>query len=402
MNHRSKDKHSKMVSWATAASVLLCLSYQVCADAPYIDPEDDAENYGDISNLLFWNTAQKVSGFRNYRYLAEARRVAAGPSPGSLHYAPRELGSFSFEFNGATMSLDDYIRHHNIAGLLVIQDGTIVYERYELGNTADTLWLSWSIAKSVTSLLVGAALHDGYIASIDEKVSDYLPRLKDSSYDDVTIRHLMQMSSGVAWDEDYADPESDINTIEWDTLSIYEQLRHKPRVAEPGEVFSYNTAETNLVGTLLRSAIGNNLSTYLSEKIWRPFGMQADAYWTLSEPGGGEHGGSNLSATLRDYGRIGLFALNDGVLPDGSRVLPQGWMAASTSPSPGADTYGYLWWLGADGVFAASGIFGQAIRIDPVSKIVIAQHSAREAASRPDDWALQAAFFQALVSHLSN
>lgn len=402
MRRRWKTERLKQIGWATAASILLCVSYQVRADAPYIDPADDAENFGDSADLLFWNTRQKIAGFRNYRQLSPTRRVAAGSNPGHLPYDPVDLSSFRFDFDGATISLDDYVRQHNVAGLLVIQDGTIVYERYELGNTVDTLWLSWSIAKSVTSLLIGAALQDGYIASIDEKVSDYLPRLKNSSYDEVTIRHLMQMSSGVAWNEDYADPESDINTLVWDTLSIYEQLRHKPRVSPPGEVFSYNTAETNLVGTLLRSAIGNNLSTYLSEKIWQPFGMQADAYWTLSEVGGGEHGGSNLSATLRDYGRIGLFALHDGALDDGVRILPDGWMAASTAPSPGADTYGYLWWLGADGVYAASGIFGQAIRIDPVSKIVIAQQSAREAASSPADWALQAAFFQALVRRLSN
>jgi CubicO group peptidase (beta-lactamase class C family) len=371
-----------------------------CGDAPYIDPADDEAHFGDLENVLFWDTPQKVAGFRNMKTLAWTRQVDAGTDPYPLPEKNADLSDFSFVYEGTVFTIDDYIRSHNVAGLLLIKDGFMVYERYELGNSAESLWMSWSVAKSVTSLLVGAAIQDGYIKNVDEKVSDYLPRLQNSSYDDVTIRNLMQMSSGVQWDEDYADPESDINTITWDTLSIYEQLRDKPRIAAPGEVFNYNTAEINLVGTLLRSAVGNNLSTYLSEKIWQPFGMERDALWNLSEPGGGEFGGSSLNATLRDYGRIGLFALKEGRLRDGTKVLPEGWMAESATPSQGLERYGYLWWLRGEGTYAASGIFGQAINIDPVNNIVIAQHSAREAASLPNDWALQRAFFKAITAQL--
>jgi len=210
------------------------------------------------------------------------------------------------------------------------------------------------------------------------------------------------MSSGVAWNEDYADPESDVNTATWDTLSLYEYLRNKPRVAAPGEKFNYNTAETNLAGTLLRSAIGNNLSTYLSEKIWKPLGMGSDANWMLSEVGGGETGGCCISATLRDYGRLGLFALHNGRLADGTQVLPEGWMAESTTPSKGNPGYGYFWWLYADGTYRASGIFGQAIYINPQENVVIAMHSARAVASNQPDWALQSAFFTALTGAVKN
>ncbi len=372
----------------------------VHGDAPYIDPADDAAYFGDINNVLFWTTPQKVAGFRNMKTLAWTRQVDAGTDPYPLPEKLIDLSDFSFVHGDVALTIDDYIRSHNVAGLLIIKDGFVVYERYELGNSDESLWMSWSVAKSVTSLLVGAAIQDGYIKNVDEKVSDYLPRLKNSSYDDVTIRNLMQMSSGVQWNEDYADPESDINTIRWDTLSIYEQLRHKRQVDVPGEVFNYNTAETNLVGTLLRAAVGNNLSTYLSTKIWQPFGMEFDAAWNLSEQNGGEFGGSSLNATLRDYGRIGLFALHDGRLRDGTRVLPEDWMAESVTPSQGLARYGYLWWLRDGGTYAASGIFGQAIHIDPVNNIVIAQHSAREAASLPDDWALQGAFFEAISDQL--
>jgi len=377
-------------TWANIAS----------ADAPYIDPADDEKYFGDVINTLFWTLEEKVSGFRNMDRLTVTRRVEASDSASLLPYRNVEFSDFQFEYDGQTFSVGDYIRRHNVAGLLVIKDGSVVLERYELGNSAESRWISYSVAKSVTSLLVGAAIQDGYIESVEEKVSDYLPRLKNSSYDDVTIRHLMHMVSGVEWNEDYADPESDISTIEWDTLNIYEQLKIKPRVAEPGAIFNYNTAETNLIGTLVRAAIGNNLSTYLTEKVWKPFGMEFDASWNLTEEGGGEFGGSSLNATLRDYGRIGLFALSDGRLQDGTRVLPEGWMAESTTPSEREDRYGYLWWLRGEGEYAASGIFGQAIHIAPRDNLVIAQHSARESASMPEDWAFQLAFFRAITAHL--
>jgi len=388
-------------SFVLATLVLISAwAHIVHADAPYIDPVDDEANFGPPGEDLFWTTAQKVAGFRNLEKLAWTRTIEAGGDIYPLPVRKIDLSDFQFNFEETVITLEDYIREQNVAGLLIIKDGYIVYERYELGNTAESRWLSWSVAKSVTSLLVGAAIKDGYIESVDEKVSDYLPRLKNSSYDDVTIRHLMHMVSGVEWNEDYADPEADINTIEWDTLSVYEQLRDKPRAADPGTLFNYNTAETNLIGTLLRSAIGNNLSTYLTEKIWRPFGMESIAYWELSEPGGGEFGGSSISATLRDYGRIGLFAMRNGKLADGTRVLPDGWIAESTTSSPGYEYYGYLWWLRGEGAFAASGIFGQGIHIDPAHNLVIAQHGALEVASQRSDWAPRLAFFRAIAIEL--
>ncbi len=183
-------------------------------------------------------------------------------------------------------------------------------------------------------------------------------------------------------------------------MALYEYLRDLPRNSTPGEAFNYNTAETNLVGNLLRSAIGNNLATYLEEKIWKPFGMGEAANWVLTEPGGGEFGGSRISATLRDFGRIGLFALGNGQLADGTQVLPASWMDESTSPSRGNAGYGYLWWLNPNGSYHANGIFGQGIYINPQENIVIALHSARPDASNGADSALQDALYAALVDML--
>lgn len=362
----------------------------------------DAADFGKAEDQLFWTLQQKIAGYRNMEKITWARQVPSGDNPYPLPRNETDLGGVTFTFADERWSVDDYVQRQNVAGLIVVKDGSIVYERYELGNTEHSRWLSYSVAKSVTSLLVGAALNDGYIDSIDEKISNYLPRLKNSAYDQASIRNILQMASGVAWNEDYADPQSDLNMTPWDTLQLYEYLRDRPRASLPGEVFNYNTAETNLVGTLLRAAIGNNLSTYLSEKIWKPFGMEHDAYWVLSEPGGGEFGGSSLNASLRDYARLGLFAMRNGELPGGRKVLPDGWMAESTAPSPGHAGYGYLWWLRGGNAYAASGIFGQAIHIDPDENVVIALHSARDVASNREDWALQRTLFAALIDAVSH
>jgi CubicO group peptidase (beta-lactamase class C family) len=375
--------------FAAAATAEDRVPLDPASDGDYLPPEN--------SSALFWEGREQLAGFRNIDRLGPVRQIHASGHVLELPRAEIDLGSVVFTLDGTDMTVDEYIRRQRAVGLLVIRDGRIVFERYTLGNDESTRWISFSVAKSVVAMLFGAAIHDGYIDSVDEKVTDYLPRLADSAYAEATIRDLLQMASGVAWNEDYADPESDVARATWDTLSLYRYLRDKPRATQPGEVFNYNTAETNLAGTLLRAAIGNNLSTFLAEKLWQPYGMEADAYWQLTEPGGGEFGGCCISATLRDYGRLGMFALSGGVLPDGTRVLPEGWMGESTSPSKGFAGYGYFWWLKDNGAFEASGIFGQSIYIDPRHDVVIALHSARPDASRDADWELQDAFLEALV-----
>lgn len=396
---------TQRITFATllAFSLLLLNNNQTAhADAPTIDPADDIKYLESAkkSPILFWSPEQQVAGYRNNDKLTPTRKVTASKSPLLLPVEKVDLDNIKIRYDNKVLTTDEYFTRQNVAGLLVIKNGKIVYERYGLGNSKDSLWISFSVSKSVTSMLIGAAIQDGYIKSVDEKVTDYLPRLKGSSYDQATIRNILQMSSGVQWNEDYADRNSDVSTADWATLKLYEYLRGKPRNSKPGKVFNYNTAETNLAGTLLRSAIGNNLATYLTEKIWQPFGMESDANWQLSEPGGGEFGGCCISATLRDYGRIGLFALKGGRLADGTRVLPEKWMTESTTPSRSSPRYGYFWWLRARGSFEASGIFGQGIYINPAENIIIALHSARADASKDTDWEWQYALFDALTDAL--
>ena len=383
------------------ASLLLATS--VWAQAPrYVDPARDLENLptGGGSLGQAGDDAQIIR-FRNWAALSPTRQIRAGDDVLTLPRQEQDFSSLRYTVDGRQYSLDDYMVQTHVGGLLVLKDGAIVLERYGLGNTEDSLWVSFSMAKSVTSLLLGAAIQDGYIISADEKVTDYLPRLKGSSYDQATIRHVLQMASGVQWNEDYADPRSDVATYPGgDVVQLFSFLGSKPRVAEPGELFNYNTGETDLVGALVRAAIGNNLASYLEHRIWRPFGMEADANWATHGPGGGERGGCCINATLRDYGRLGLFVMGGGVLRDGTAVVPPDWIARSIEPSPGSAGYGYLWWLMGDGVFRASGIYGQGIYINPANDLVIVVLSAWPVATGSEYSSHRNSFFSAVDAML--
>ncbi len=354
----------------------------------------------DTNAILFLQGEQQLAAFRNSSVLAPMRRIEASKSPLELPMAERQLLKVNIPLKGRQLSLEDYLAEQRVAGLIAIKDGEVMLERYQLGNSAESKWISFSVAKSVVSLLIGAAIKDGYIESLDQKVTEYLPQLKGSGYEQSTIRNLLQMASGVEWNEDYADPESDVADANYETLALYEHLRQKKAVAPAGELFNYNTAETNLAGTLLRSAIGNNLSTYLQQKIWQPFGMESDAYWQLTEEAGGEFGGCCINATLRDYARIGLFALNEGKLRNGNSVLPDNWLADSIAPSAAFAGYGYFWWLEPDGSYQASGIFGQGIYINPATSTVIAIHSAWPEADSEKRWELLTRVFKAIDSEM--
>jgi CubicO group peptidase (beta-lactamase class C family) len=327
---------------------------------------------------------------------ATARGVAAGEQPLRLPDNPRDFSTVRYHLADQTYSLDDFVTRTHVAGLLVLKNGEIVHERYGLGTTRQSVWISYSMAKSVVSLLYGAAMVDGYIPTLDANVTDYVPALKKSSYEGVTIRHLLQMASGVQWNEDYADPKSDVgNYPGGNVVQLLQFLGGKPRVAAPGTRFNYSTGETDLAGVVLRAAIGNNLATYLSHKIWTPM-MESTAYWATHGAGGGERGGCCLYATLRDYGRLAQLVLNDGVRPDGTRVVPETWIRESTQPSPASKGYGYLWWLNEDGTFRASGIYGQGIYFNRDHKLAIVVLSAWTAATDRDAAAHRAAAFAAI------
>ena len=253
-----------------------------------------------------------------------------------------------------------------------------------MGNSDKTRWMSMSVVKSVCAMLVGAAIQDGHIDSIDDTLVKYLPQFEDSAYDGVTVRQLLQMASGVRWVETYTDPTSDRRAmldaqIGQQPGAILELMASLPRAAKPGTVFNYSTGETHVVGALLRAATHMPVSEYLSEKIWKPAGMEADATWWLESPGGLEVGGSGLSATLRDYARFGQFMLAEGQV-NGEQILPAGWVQKAGTPKEvGGEKvdYGYMLWPLRDGAYSAIGIFGQFVYVNPGKNIVIAMWSAQ-------------------------
>ena len=237
------------------ALVLSCSGSSLSDGSATVQAEFDASSFGPI---LTWTPDRQIAGYRSIDRIYPTREIRAGEAVLDLPSAPRDLSEVFFEFEGQRFDLESFVEHNHIAGLLVLKDGEVALERYENGNTAGTKWVSFSIAKSVVSLLFGAAIKDGYISDLDASVTEYLPLLDGSAYEDVTIRHALQMASGVEWNEDYSDPDSDIGrTGLLNTLSQLEYLGDRPRVSAPGERFNYNTGEAHLVGAVLRAAIGN-------------------------------------------------------------------------------------------------------------------------------------------------
>lgn len=361
----------------------MLVSCEISVETGYIHADEPTGTVREVYDGTLYPDIQ-VNTFRNIDRLFPTRIVKRGSDVYPLPVSDTPLENFSFVSRGREYDLYDFVSLNRVSGLLVIKNGNIVFEKYFLGNSEATHWMSMSVVKSMTATLVGAAIKDGYIKSIDDQVTDYLPRFSGSAYDGVTVRQLLQMASGVAWNETYTDPKSDRRRmldaqIDQKPGAILDLMAELPRAAEPGTRWNYSTGETHVVGALVRAATGMPVADYLSKKIWARFGMESDASWWLESPDGLEVGGSGLSATLRDYGRFGLFLLHDGVI-DGESILPDGWIRESSTPTTinGEETeYGYMLWPLGGGTYAAIGIFGQFIYVNPNKNLVVAMWGAQ-------------------------
>lgn len=354
-----------------------------------------------------------VHTFRNIDRLFPTRAVAHGAHPKPLPPSPTPLQSVHFRDGGSSYDLEQYLDLNRVAGILVLKNGRIALERYRYGNTEKTRWMSMSVAKSITSTLVGAAIAQHRIASLADPVTKYVTSLSGNAYDGVSVRDILMMSSGVRWNETYTDSSSDRRhlleaQISQRPGSAMRLMAALPRAARPGFVNNYSTGETQVAGEIVRSAVGRPLANYLSDRIWSRYAMESDARWWLDSPDGHEIGGSGFSATLRDYGRFGQFILDGGVA-NGERILPKGWIQDASTPKKlrGGDAlpYGYFWWPGTsaeerrDGAFEAVGIFGQHVYINPAAHVVVVVWGAQ---TKPtggaiiDDWK----FFDAVAEQL--
>ena len=438
----------RLVAISSLCALAGCTAAEVPNDAD--DPEEEAAGVAaqpcqylpDPAHLFEWTSAERLAGFSHSKdlYATETFRRSFFPSS-PLPYVPTP--SVTYQYGGGTRTIDDYMTQQHVAGLLVLKDGKIAIEEYR-GISDSTLWQSMSIAKSVLSTLVGIALKEGEISSLDEPIETYVPEVVGSAYEGVTIRNMMRMASGVTWVEDeYEDPATDANYILSTCIGnrtpdcTLDLLLSLPRAIDPatelpvpqGTKWNYNTGEAHLLGLVVQRATGKSLAKYLEQKVWKPMRAERDGAWIRESDYGPSFGGVGFNATLRDYGRFGLFIMNNGALPNGSNPLPAGWVADATTwfaPSaiPGfADNgqYGNMWWFypayddginnpsplmtmtgpvplqrttatGAvqltnrtsDWTFAGYGIYGQMLAINQIEKVVMVQFATWDHANPVD------------------
>ncbi len=332
-------------------------------------------------DVLQWTVEQRDYAFRHLADLPMIKAHDLTPSATPIAFSKGPALPIAAA-DGAPFDIHGFMKTQRGVGALVVVDGKIRLEAYDMNYTAEDNWTSFSVAKSFTSTLVGAAIKDGYIKSIDAPVTDIIPEFKGTAYDGVTIKQILTMTSGVKWNEDYADPKSDVGKMGSfkgganGEEAVVSQLKLQPRAAAPGTRWHYSTAETGLIGVIVMRATHKPLATYLNEKIWS-HAMAQKGFWVLDLTGH-EMGGCCISSSLADYARFGQFIM-DGAKVNDQPILPDGWIAAATQKQQPVDKplrgYGYQWWTYDDGSFAAMGHFGQSIFVDPKRKLVIAMNA---------------------------
>ena len=353
--------------------------------------------------------------FQHIDTMFATRPVKSGGEVWALPAEPRDIGD-SFAFGEETLSLDQFLEATSTNGLLVIKDGKIVHETYRNGMNDQSRHISFSMAKSFLATMIGIAIEEGKIGSVEDKVIDYLPDWSGSAYAEITIRDLLEMRSGIAWLEVYEfGSDTQLTEVHDNSLVAYnyrwcDYARDRAEKAEePGKVFNYSTLDTSVLGCVLEAAIGGKGADYMSEKIWQPAGMEADAYYLMDGPDsvGREFYGAGYNATLRDYGRFGLMMLNDG-MANGKQLVPRDWVAVSTAAAPDLDVvdpvdnlgYGYQWWTVPDTTaYTAQGLFNQYVYVDRDTDTVIVKLASP---ASPLGWGVDnLAFFRSVVETLA-
>ena len=306
----------------------------------------------------------------------------------------------SFMYLGAEVLTSEFITRTDSGALLVLKGGKVTFEQYWQTGGRDQTWLSMSVAKSFISALIGIAVDQGLIGDITEPVTDYVPELAGSAYDNVRIKDILQMSSGASWNEDYGDPESDINRFGRVFAlggSMNEFAATLVPDLPPGTYNRYNSTDTQVLGMLLTKMTGRSVNDYMIEMLWHPMGAENVGYW-LTDAEGMEMAFGGLNITARDYAKLGEMYRMGGAL-NGQQIVPADWVKASITPdaphlmpgnNPNSDWpigYGQQWWIpeGDVGEFMAIGVYNQFIYVAPESNTVIVKLSANSAYGTPDD-----------------
>jgi CubicO group peptidase (beta-lactamase class C family) len=378
------------------------------AAAPSAFAQASQPFHPDATKLLFWEGDEQIWAFRNMDKIYATRPFVHGPNVHPLPAAASPL-DIRFDVDGKSWDTASMMEHNRNVGIVVVKDGQVVLERYAFGHDAKAKWTSFSMAKSLTSTLMGAAIQDKHIGAVTDLVTKYLPSLKGSAFDGAIIRDLLRMSGGDVFSENYLDANSDVNqhiaimANKHRKGAMLAQMATLPRRYPPGMINTYNTGEAYLLGEIVAAAIGGPLSPYVTEKIWKPYGMESDGYWMLSAEGGTEWGGGCYSATSRDYARFGQFILGNG-MAGGRQVLPEWWVKEATTasapsgPNNAPVAYGYQWWVLPNGAYRATGVFGQTIVVNPKLNLVVTIQSAYQKVSGARENGQLASAFLAAVT----
>jgi CubicO group peptidase (beta-lactamase class C family) len=352
-----------------------------------------------VVSTLFSGQEQYENLNRFYKFIDSSTLT---PSSKPLNFKSSKIISLpvSFNFDDTEIETGKFLQRTDTSALLILRNGEIQFERYWLTGGENVQWMSMSVAKSFISALIGIAIRDGHIKSIEEVISDYVPELKNSPYNNVRIKDVLQMSSGASWDENYSDPESDINR--WAKIfslggSFDEFIQTLSNDFEPGTRNHYNSMDTQALGMLVNRATGKSITDYMTEMLWHPMGATNKGYWLLDSEGM-EMAFAGLNVTARDYAKFGELYRLDGEL-NGQQIVPKSWVKESITPdgphlTPGVNPlsdyplgYGYQWWVpgGVKGEFMAIGVYNQMIYVAPESNMVIVKLSANSSYGTAED-----------------
>lgn len=375
---------------ARRAAVVAIAVLAVLAGGGYLFLERPWSEYSLLAMNSLFDADERVENFRNMDEIFPSESIAPAPSPVEPPRDERPLRA-NYRFGGERRSLDGFLRRTVTTGLLVLQDGEVVDERYLHGATPASRFTSWSVAKSFVSTLVGIALADGRIESLDDPLGDYVPALEDSAYDGAAIRDVLRMSSGVDFDEDYDARLSDINVFFVKLFALGRDADDLTagygRARPPGEAFDYASVDTQALAMLLREIYDRPLTELLEQRLWHPLGARA-AHWSVDDTGGDGTAIAFccLNARLRDFAKLGQLYAQRGRWR-GRRLLPASWVREATTPGapylePGAlpgDSdyrgYAYHWWVpeGYEREYFAAGVWGQYVYVSEPDRVVIAR-----------------------------
>lgn len=355
-----------------------------------------------VRKIGMFSGARQYENFANFKNLLPVSEMQQSARPQPFPDAAHIKLPDTFSYRDGEISSKAFLERTDTGGLLVLQEGNIRYENYWLSGGKDVQWISWSVAKSFVSALVGIAIEEGHIGSIDESISRYIDVEPGTAYDGTSIKHVLQMSSGARWNEDYGDPKSDINRFAAalsgrGTFAAF--IASLPRENDPGVLCRYNSADTQALGSLLVNATGRSITSYMQEKLCEPLGFESPGYWLL-DPGDMEMAFGGLNLVARDYAKLGELYRCAGQW-NGQQVVPASWVQSSLrndEPHLQAGAvevadmkfgigYGYQWWIpqGDRGEFTGIGVYNQFVFVDPSRDVTIVKLTANPVYGSPDD-----------------